>query len=164
MNILIFSDSHGRGELIGEVLARQITPPDAVIFLGDGLRDLDRVDTGAAELYCVRGNCDFAAFGEEEEQTVILGGKRIFMTHGHLYGVKSGYGLAIAHAISRGADILLFGHTHEPYLQRIEKGSEVGGRILERELYVFNPGSLRDGRFGTMTVVGGQIILHSAEI
>ena len=86
------------------------------------------------------------------------------MTHGHLYGVKSGYGLAIAHAISRGADILLFGHTHEPYLQRIEKGSEVGGRILERELYVFNPGSLRDGRFGTMTVVGGQIILHSAEI
>ena len=164
MDILIFSDSHGRGELIAEVLDRQITPPGAVIFLGDGLRDLDRVDTGAAELYCVRGNCDFAAFSEDDEQTLILGGKRIFMTHGHHYGVKSGYGLAIARAVSRGADILLFGHTHHPFFQRIEKGSEIGGRILERDLYVFNPGSLREGYFGTLTIVGGQVILNNAEI
>ena len=164
MNVLIFSDSHGRGELIGEVIARQITPPDAILFLGDGLRDLDLVDTGAAELYCVRGNCDFAAFGEEEEQTLMLGGKRIFMTHGHRYGVKSGYGLAIARAVSRGADILLFGHTHEPCLQIAEKGTAVGGRTLERDLYVFNPGSLREGRFGTLTIIGGQVILNNAEI
>ena len=40
MNILVFSDSHGRGSRMLEALARQIKKPDAVIFLGDGLRDL----------------------------------------------------------------------------------------------------------------------------
>ena len=164
MNVLIFSDSHGRGYLISEIMEKQITPPDAVVFLGDGLRDLESADTGSAELYCVRGNCDFAAFGEDEEQTVILGGLRVFMTHGHRYSVKNGYGLAIAKAVSRGVDVLLFGHTHLPYYQCIEKGSEICGRTLERDLHVFNPGSLREGSFGTLTVRGGTVIFSNAEI
>ena len=59
----------------------------------------------------VRGNCDFGSdlplTGEFTAQ-----GVKIFYTHGHYYGVKSGlYTLACA-ARERGAQVALYGHTH----------------------------------------------------
>ena len=39
MEYLVLSDSHGRADLVDRAMAVQIRTPDAVLFLGDGLRD-----------------------------------------------------------------------------------------------------------------------------
>ena len=165
MDVLIFSDSHGRAHNMEEVLGRQLQAPDAVIFLGDGLRDLDRLDTGAAELHCVRGNCDtFAPFYDSEEELFILGGVKIFIAHGHRYSVKSGYTVIAEKAARRGADIVMFGHTHVPLSLLFDRGERVGDTVLSKPLYVFNPGSIAEGYFGTLTLSGGAILLNNANL
>ena len=165
MNALVFSDSHGRGHNIEEVIGRQISAPDAIIFLGDGLRDLDGCDTGSAELHCVRGNCDtFAPFYDSEEELFILGGVKIFIAHGHRYSVKSGYSVIAEAAARRGADIVMFGHTHAPLSLCFDAGEKIGDTVLKKPLCVFNPGSIAEGYFGTLTVSGGAILLNNASL
>lgn len=47
---------------------------------------------------------------------------------------------------------MLFGHTHLPALEYIKKGSI---RDLDRDLVLFNPGSLAsmfDGKFGNLSI------------
>ena len=105
MEILIFSDAHGRREGMQEAIARQVGRVDAVFFLGDGLRDAYALDHPS--LYAVRGNCDW--FSEDmapAEIVMSLEGHTILATHGHAYGVKSGRGALIAHAAEVGADIV----------------------------------------------------------
>ena len=97
MEFLIFSDSHGRTEGMELALKRQIKHPDGIFFLGDGVRDAERLDIGNALLYDVTGNCDwFSCFcGEGNapmERSFEMEGHRILMTHGHLFGVKGGVG------------------------------------------------------------------------
>ena len=162
MNILIFSDSHGGISNIEKMLERQISSPDAIVFLGDGLRDLDRVDTGESELYCVRGNCDFYSPLEQDEQLISLGGVRIFITHGHLYSVKSGFSALAERAMRIGADALLFGHTHTPLSLCISQGERVGDTVAKKPLHIFNPGSLREGCFGTIEIRGGVMLFNGA--
>ena len=162
MNVLIFSDSHGGIGNIEEMLERQLCEPSAIIFLGDGLRDLERVDTGAAELYCVRGNCDFYSPLEDEESLISVGGVKIFITHGHRYSVKSGYSALAERALRLGADALLFGHTHMPLSFCISSGERVGDTVAKKPLHVFNPGSLREGSFGTLEIRGGVMLFNNA--
>ena len=141
MDLLIFSDSHGRAEAMQVVLDRQIRTPDAVIFLGDGLRDIQWLDTNGSTLFDVRGNCDwFADASFPSELTVSFEEHRIFATHGHLYGVKSGLGGLIARAAELEADIVLFGHTHMPLYQTLSQGSTVRGQTLSRPMHLFNAG------------------------
>jgi len=83
MNILVISDSHGRRERIEEALARQIKKPDAIIFLGDGLRDITSAEIGDIPVYAVSGNCDMGGMfcdNAPTEQCLILGEKKIFFT------------------------------------------------------------------------------------
>ena len=52
------------------------------------------------------------------------------ITHGHYYYVSMGVEVLVGEARARGADIVMFGHTHKPFLE-------------EREgVIVLNPGSL----------------------
>ena len=44
------------------------------------------------------------------------GGKRVFFSHGHMYGVKVGLEQFLEGARNVKADIALFGHTHRPML------------------------------------------------
>ena len=62
------------------------------------------------------------------------------MTHGHRYGVKSGYLRAIYAAREQQADLLLFGHTH--YAECFQEGP----------LWVLNPGAARNGSYGIITL------------
>ena len=55
---------------------------------------------------------------------------RAFITHGHNYGVSLGLEGIYAEALSRGVDIVLFGHTHRPVAEK--RGN----------LWIVNPGSL----------------------
>ncbi len=166
MNILVFSDSHGNGDRIEEVVRRQITPPDAIFFLGDGLRDLAWCDLGGSRLYSVRGNCDFYSTDDTKDEILTeLGGIRIFAAHGHKYSVKSGYLGMAAKAASLGADIMLFGHTHEPMCYTFNVGDTVLNIKLTKKLFVMNPGSIGQGKsFGNITVRNGIILLSLADM
>ena len=147
MEYLIFSDSHRSPEKIREVLSRQISRPCGVFFLGDGISDAEAA-VGNIPLYEVSGNCDgFLSPGNTSptERLVTVEGIRVLLLHGHLYGVKSGPGAAIAHAVREGADVLLFGHTHEAFCETIDAGETVGGITLSRPLWVLNPGSIGYG-------------------
>ena len=171
MTIPIISDSHGSGyraEYIFERLKRCGDHPSAVIFLGDGARDIEDGIPDSCELISVAGNCDawtslFDDNGNEipDERLEIIGGLRIFMTHGHMYGVKGGYGAAVSYACREGADVLLFGHTHIP--------CQTYDSALPRPLHILNPGSIGyrgDGfySYGIIEIQAGSVLLSVGKI
>ncbi len=161
MEFLIVSDSHGRVENIQTAIERQIKSPDAILFLGDGARDLDRLFLVDTPLWAVRGNCDWYSsdLADRTERLLYLEGHTILLCHGHEWGVKGGLGALISHAADVGADIVLFGHTHVPTLQTIAAGETVGKTTLSRPMYLFNPGSIGyEGSFGTLTLRGDTVL------
>ena len=162
MEFLIFSDSHGSAQNMTAAIDRQIKTPDAVLFLGDGARDLDRLFLCDIPIWAVRGNCDWSSsdYADKTERTLYFEGHTILLCHGHEWGVKGGMGALIAHAAEVGADIVLFGHTHTPTLQTIAAGEQVKGITLTRPMYLFNPGSIGyEGSFGTLTLKGESVLL-----
>ncbi|MBQ8356764.1 MAG: metallophosphoesterase family protein [Clostridia bacterium] len=160
MDILVVSDTHGRRERLAEVMTR--THAGIVLFLGDGLRDLTVIPDGVT-VRAVRGNCDFV--GRDIPETCIehFGTYRVFMTHGHRYGVKAGIGAAVAAAVDADADVLLYGHTHRPEDTTLPAGAQVGERVLKKPLLILCPGSLGDPRdgvpsFGTLTIRNNGVL------
>lgn len=145
MRFLILSDTHGVRAPMKELYDRY--PLDGVIHLGDHIADarwlLER--TNGHPVYRVVGNCDIGERGYEQ-QLLELGGVKVLMFHGHRYGVKSGYGAALAAARSMGAQVVLFGHTHIPFM-------ETRDGIL-----MLNPGSLRnpDREYAILEIENGK--------
>jgi putative phosphoesterase len=143
-------------------LGRQRRAPDGVLYLGDGLADTDRLSFGYSQLFAVRGNCDlYWDPSIKTEELLAFEGHRILITHGHLYGVKSGTGALIAHAAECGADVVLFGHTHKPICTVIPADKVP----LGRPMYLFNPGSIgQSGSFGTLTLRGDNVLLSHGSV
>lgn len=114
--LLILSDSHGSTQAVRRILAAE-KDADAVIFLGDGLHDLELALTEAPKtrVYSVAGNCDFGAL-EPLDGLAAFDSVVIFYTHGHMYGVKYDLDTLAEAAAARGAEVALFGHTHIPPL------------------------------------------------
>ncbi|MBE6589073.1 MAG: YfcE family phosphodiesterase [Ruminococcaceae bacterium] len=167
MELLIFSDSHGRADAMRRAMKLQVSDVHAVCFLGDGLFDAEALDTGRAMLWAVRGNCDWGASWSEypTERLIDLAGHRLLLTHGHTFGVKSGCGALLSHAAQVGADIVLFGHTHEPVSLCVDAGETVGGCTLERPMYLFNPGSVgQGGSFGTLCLSESTVLLSHGRL
>ena len=92
--------------------------PDAVIHLGDHLEDAESMESvfSGVDFYHVPGNCDYFT-NVPPSLTVSLDGVRVFLTHGHLFGVKSGLDTLAAAAKDMGAQLALFGHTHQALLE-----------------------------------------------
>ncbi len=167
MNILVLSDTHGRRYTIERVLEQINFRPSAILFLGDGVRDLEVLAEGDryrdVPCYAVAGNCDASLVfptHEPTERTLCLGGCRIVMMHGHTRGVKSSLMSALYYASEQDADVLLYGHTHRPYEKTIGAEHTRNGKSL----IVANPGSLGDPRdgnrpsFGVLTVRDGKAL------
>ena len=112
MKILVFSDSHRSWS--GMIQAIDEQKPDQVIHLGDLISDAEEISYLYPKLpVCmVPGNCDGWTTVPSIKQ-ITLQGRSILLSHGHLWGVKSGCDAAIARARAAGADILLF-----PYASR----------------------------------------------
>jgi len=129
MKILTFSDSHGSKNIMLDVV--QAESPGLILHLGDNINDCAVIYTEYPEipLRSVRGNNDFRSAGLDMDEFV-LEGKRFFMTHGHLFNVKTGKAHLVSSALNRGVDVLLFGHTHIPYYAVLD------------DLTVINPGSV----------------------
>lgn len=171
MTYLILSDSHGRPDRMEEAIRR--VRPDGILFAGDGLRDLTRVDFSALPerfpLWAVAGNCDWlltplvandTLLEPRDEELITLEGIRILLIHGHTYGVKGGLGSAVARAVEREADLLIFGHTHLPLELHLRPDDNRADFAVQKPLTLFNPGSLgaTDPSFGTLTIRGGQYL------
>lgn len=153
MKILVFSDSHR--SLSGMYAAIDLHKPEQVIHLGDMMDDAEEVAEHYPKLpFClVPGNCDGWVVTVPVKKQIKLGGKSILLSHGHRWGVKSGYDRAIDDARAVGADILLFGHTHVPLCRQLEDG-----------LWMMNPGPARSS-FGLIEIENGNIscTLHKTQ-
>ena len=145
MKILIVSDTHGRHSAFDKAL-KEAGKIDALVHLGDTEGGEDYIEAVCGcPAYVLAGNNDF--FSDNlREMEVVFGTKKAFMTHGHYYYVSLGPERIIEEGKMRNADIVMFGHTHKPFLEMID------GMI------VLNPGSLsyprQEGRKGSyiMTV------------
>lgn len=133
MKILIVSDSHGRNNHLERVLGKE-KDIDFLIHLGD----LEGTDAYLKEvLKCpmeiISGNNDYFSC-IEREKLIELDGHKIFMTHGHRYEVYEGASLLKEIGKELEAEIVMFGHTHIPYLD------------TEDEVIALNPGSISQPR------------------
>ena len=66
----------------------------------------------------------------DREKEIELGGKKIWLTHGHNYYVSLDLKVIEQEAVARGMDIVMFGHTHRPVI------------IVEDNITLINPGSI----------------------
>jgi len=132
MRILVMSDSHGNTGAMLKAVVRE--SPDMILHLGDHDKDCAVIEEDHPEipLRSVRGNCDRSSTGLDRDQFTLCG-KLFFMTHGNLYRVKTGFSSVIEAAARRGADVLLFGHTHIPHYSVQDKTT------------IVNPGSIGTG-------------------
>ena len=167
MRILVVSDVHGRESLLWEAIEQQPTAR-TVLFLGDGLRDLNVISDDVT-VRSVRGNCDFIGADIPETRLEVFGSYRIFMTHGHRYGVKFSEEAVIQAAVAADADVLIYGHVHLPINRYLPAGERVGETVLKKPLIVFCPGSLGEPRggkpcFGTLTIRDNGILAAHGEL
>ena len=126
--------------------------PRQVLHLGDCVRDAQALERQFPQLpvTMVPGNCDWGQTGEPE-RLLEIEGVRILMMHGHTRHVKSSPMAAVYAAREYGADVLLFGHTHQP-LTDYEDG-----------LYLMNPGSLGyGGTYGYVDITPAGIVTNLA--
>lgn len=154
MRIIVISDTHGNAGALQNVVFDRRRDADLFIHLGDGLREAEEVVRMYPEkkFLLVPGNCDFGSVLPREGETEARG-KRVYYTHGDLFGVKYGLGRMIAQARLAHADVALYGHTHVPYTS------------YEDGLYIMNPGSLghpRDGgpTYGVIDITDAGIVLN----
>lgn len=131
--LLIFSDTHGYTDPCIHII--NSTPNlAAVIHAGDYTRDAEDLTYIYPDIpmFYVKGNNDLLSRAPAE-LTTIIGGARIFITHGHEQRVKyeNSYGTLRSHAAKAKPDLVVFGHTHIPYT-----GYDDGFITL-------NPGSVR---------------------
>ena len=87
IRIIVFSDTHKYIEPCIQAV-NNIKDIDMIIHAGDhwsDARELEGIFKNIPVKY-VKGNCDFSLAPLEE--LVEIGGKKIFVTHGHMYNVK----------------------------------------------------------------------------
>lgn len=129
MNVLIISDTHG-DTTRAFIAHTRSEPVDVIIHLGDGCADADLLRTVLdIPVINVAGNCD-AGSNAPRECVWECEGKRILLTHGDVYRVKSGLGRLRQRAAEIGVDAVLFGHTHQGVCEQ------------HADLLLVNPGTL----------------------
>lgn len=137
MKILFITDSHRHFSFLVEMMEKE--KPERVFAMGDYTKDFEELSYLYSEIpfEIVKGNCDFWDSHFSEEKIIFWEGKRIFLTHGHLYGVKSSYDSLREMGRKMKCDIILFGHTHREFLE-------------EKDMILANPGAAQDGKYGIL--------------
>ena len=150
MKILVLSDSHSGLSFMRRCI--RAVKPDAVIHLGDYYDDGEAMAEEHPHIvfHQVPGNCDRYRCppGAVEVRSYPIGGVWFHMTHGHRHGVKMGIGALLADARKMGAQVVLYGHTHQKYCTQEPDG-----------LWVMNPGSC-----GSMSGSAGVIKIDNGEV
>ena len=167
MKIVVFSDSHGYTAGMERAMSFN-SDADLVVFLGDGVADAEEVleNYPSVPFVKVSGNREqyFADFlggaTPDYEAVFVMGGVKFLAMHGHRpANVKHGVEGAAVYAKKKGADVLLYGHTHEADDRVIETGD--GG------IRVINPGSVGargDGTYAVLEVMDGNVVCGFGDV
>ena len=143
----VVTDSHGRDVWLEAFAERcQREQYAAVFHMGDFESDARWLERHVdMPVISVPGNCDMYSKSSRE---ALAGyeGHRILAVHGHRQDVKYTYEPLSYYAEERGADIALFGHTHDPYVGWL-------GQVM-----LMNPGALMDGRYGELLIDGKHLV------
>ena len=144
MRILIVSDTHGSLRNFDEVIERE-KEIDMMLHLGDVEGDNAYMETVMnCPVHIVGGNNDYFS-RLPAEMEIRIGKYKVFMTHGHGYYVSMDTRRLKQAARARGADIVMYGHTHRPDID------------LEDSVIAINPGSLsyprQSGRKATYIIM-----------
>lgn len=147
MKLFFASDIHGCAESTQTMLAAfEQSGAEHLILLGDVLNHgprnalpagyapievAEQLNRYGDRITAVRGNCDsdvdqmLLDFPMMADYNLVLlpNGRRLFLTHGHLYNGDK-------HPRLRAGDVIVSGHTHLPVAEQKD------------ELYLFNPGSI----------------------
>ena len=152
MKVVVVSDSHGRIEVLQQILDDH---RDASAFIHCG--DIELPNDYFNEYIKVRGNNDYYG-GLEEERVVRVGGLNILVTHSHQYVYYSRLESLAKKADRFGCQLVCFGHTHVYHDSVVDN------------VHLLNPGSCwhnRDGRMPSYAVVNfenGEISVERLEV
>lgn len=115
MRVLIISDTHRRNENLFRLL-EEIEQPDMLIHCGDVEGSEYTIsECAGCPVEMVAGNNDF--FSDlPREREFYIGDYRVWLTHGHTYYVSMENEMIKQEAAARGADIVMYGHTHRPLI------------------------------------------------
>lgn len=128
MKVLICSDTHRRHDHFYEVVEKE-GPFDFLIHCGDteGGEYAIREAIGCPS-EIIQGNNEF--FSELPKERIFeLGGKKIWLTHGHEQCTFLGTKYIKQDAKEKGVNVVMFGHSHCPLIE-------------EDDVLCINPGSL----------------------
>lgn len=155
MRILVVSDTHGDLRTLMKAVNAQPSA-EIIVHCGDGDEQVQYLkDTIKDKMIVgVRGNCDWCSNLLSKEILSVCG-KKIFITHGHLYNAKVGMYNIMCAAREEKADVLLFGHTHNAMT------------YYEDGLYVMNPGSCSGymASYGYIDITDkGEIVTNTVAI
>ena len=167
MKILVFSDSHGEVAGMDRAVSAH-RDAEYILHAGDGAGDFRvlRERHSDRAFANVAGNCDFTFFDSADRPplqcTLDVAGRRIFLTHGHKFYVKSSAQALIEHAEKNDIDIAIFGHTHNPLNLWLP---DVG----KRGLRLVNPGTVSGSGTGRHTyaiidIRGGDVLVSIADL
>ena len=132
MKIGIVSDTHKSENYINKAIP-YLKECDLIIHAGDNFSDSKYIHQMTnKDIIAVKGNCDFE--NVEDEIVFEIENKTILLCHGHKYNVNCGIDELKCNAKSVGADIVIFGHTHIPFIKE------------EDNILYLNPGSLSSPR------------------
>ena len=151
MKILVVSDSHSSLRFMHSCI--QTVQPDVMIHLGDFFEDAQAVaeDYPHVPLIQVPGNCDRWRVSPGEPEIIVtrVDGVDLYLTHGHLHGVKMTLGNLLREARKCNVRAVLYGHTHIADCYQEDDG-----------LWVMNPGSCNysGGSVGLMETGNGKIL------
>lgn len=145
MNILVFSDSHGR--VLNMFNLVENISPDAVIHLGDYDEDAHdlRRSYPNIDVYSVRGNNDYGS-DCPLFSVITLDGVKMYLTHGHREGVVwTSSGDVGKCAEKYNCSVALYGHTH------------CANACCYNNIHIFNPGSISLPRQGVASCLSLEI-------
>lgn len=153
LRLIVLSDSHRRRSTLFDIVELHKDDADMFIFLGDIDDDFDEILFAYPHLKHIRvvGNNDFSSPHPPFRETK-LNGKKVYICHGHTHYVKHGYQMLVSHCQNIGADICLFGHTHEQYTTYLNG------------LYIMNPGAVCNGEYGIIDIVDKGVMLIPSKI
>lgn len=144
MRILVISDSHGKNDDVKSVI-KQAGHIDMFIHLGDIERGPEYIESLVdCPVHMISGNNDYDIHLPNDDMFTV-GKYKIYITHGHRFYVNSGVSRLEEFARENGIDIVMYGHTHIPYVH------------TEDGITILNPGSIsyprQEGRKKTFLIM-----------
>lgn len=154
MKVLVWSDSHGRKELLLRMLEKE---PDCktVFFLGDGMSEAHWAKENYPDrnFILVKGNNDFN-YHEDLYAYKHIEGVTFMACHGDALSVRFSLRELFSKAEAVRAHIALYGHTHVPNTQ----GDPYSG------VCAVNPGALCNGKYCVITVHKGDYTIEHKSV